>query len=126
MMLRTFVQFCFTKDGILLLSTLSICVYIKVHFSLSQSKKTVCKGHLQHISASHCLGVISSFLLEYCCCCSNFSINPHECSARFRHTKNSPYPNHSLDSLTAVKYIFFLPQCYNVCCSPGETKAFCR
>lgn len=101
-------SFVSLKNGVLLLSALGICVYIKVHFSLSQSKISVYKGYLQHISANHCLADMSSFLLEYCCCCSLFGVSPHECSARFRHT-NSPYPNHSLDSLTAVRYNSFFP-----------------
>lgn len=96
-------SFVSLKNGALFLSALGICVYIKVYFSLSQSKKSVCKGYLQHISVNHCLADMSSFLLVYCCCLL-FSVRPHECSARFRCTKNSPYPNHSLDSLTAVKY----------------------
>lgn len=82
---------------------------MEVHFSLSQNKKSVYKRYLLHISASHCLADMSNFLLDYCCRSSLFSVCPHECSARSRHTKNSPYPNHSLDSLTAVKYNFFFP-----------------
>lgn len=100
-------NFVSLESRVLLLSALLSCVYMEVYFSLSQNKKSIYKRYLQHISASHCLADMSSFLLDYCCCCSLFSVRPHKCSARSRHTKNSPYPNHSLDSLTAVKYNFF-------------------
>lgn len=89
---------------------LFVLVYIWKFTSPCLKIRSVYKRYLQHIFASHCLADMSSFLLDYCCCCcSLFSVRPHECSARSRHTKNSPYPNHSLDSLTAVKYNFFFP-----------------
>lgn len=76
------------------LSALGICVYTEVHFSLSLRKICgACKGYLQHISANHCLANMSSFLLEYCCCCSLLNARPHESSARFRHSKSSLCPN---------------------------------
>lgn len=107
MLLRTFVKFCFTKKMEVYyyqrLASVSTLKFTSVYLKL---RKVSVKD--QPISANHSLADVSSFLLGYCCC-SLFSVSPQECSARFRHTKNSPYPNHSLDSLTAVKYILFFP-----------------
>lgn len=71
------------------LSAVGICVYTEIQFSLSLRKICrVCKGYLQHISTNHCLAKMSSFLLEYCSCCSLFNARPRESSARFRHSKS--------------------------------------